>query len=153
MLESGVPKDLAERVSVLSPAYAAPGIVETAVTTGTDLLEVARVHFTLAEELELGPLLERITALPRADRWQTMARAALRDELAALHVQLTCQVILGTTEGADAAARVQRWASGAGSVVERARGTLHELVTGETFDLARLSVALRVVRGLIRSEG
>ena len=38
-------------------------------------------------------LVARILALPRDDRWQTMARAALRDDLHAVHAQLTAQVL------------------------------------------------------------
>jgi len=152
LLEAGVPKDLAERVAVFPTAYPALGIVETSVTTGTDLLEVARVHFALADELQLGRLLERIIALPRADRWQTMARSALREELSTLHTELTGQVILGTEEGPDAAERVAVWALEDATLVERAKATLGELVDAETFDLARLSVALRVVRSLIRAD-
>ena len=40
-------------------------------------------------------LLARIIELPRDDRWQTMARAALRDDLHAVHAQLTADVLSG----------------------------------------------------------
>ena len=55
------------------------GVVETAARDGIDALEVTRVHFALGERLGLPLLVSRILALPRDDRWQTMARAALRD--------------------------------------------------------------------------
>ncbi len=153
MLGAGVPKELAERIAVLSPAYAGLGMIETAVSTGTDLYEVAQVYYALGERLMLDRLLDRIMGLPRADRWQTMARAAQRDELGSLHTQLTGQVLLGTEEGADAAARVEAWVESEPAVVGRAVETLRELVDGEAFDLARLSVGLRVIRGLLRSPG
>ena len=54
--------------------------VEIAKRDGIDPLEVARVHFALGERLGLSMLVARILALPRDDRWQTMARAALRDD-------------------------------------------------------------------------
>ncbi|MFW6204248.1 MAG: NAD-glutamate dehydrogenase, partial [Actinomycetota bacterium] len=101
LLDGGVPEDLATRVAVLPPAYAGLGMVENTLRTGTDLLDVARVHFTLGEYLDLGRLLERIVALPRTDRWKTMARAALRDDLHAVHAELTAQVIQFTEEGHD----------------------------------------------------
>ena len=65
------------------------GIVETAARDDVDPMEVARVHFALGERLGLPMLVARILALPRDDRWQTMARAALRDDLHAVHAQLT----------------------------------------------------------------
>jgi len=153
LVEAGVPTDLAERVAVLPPAYSGLGMVENSLSTGTDLLEVARIHFTLGESLGLGHLLERIIALPRDDRWQTMARAALRDDLHTVQATLTSQVILHTPDGPDATDRVTEWAAQDGVVVERARRTLGELIAEDTFDLARLSVGLRVLRGLIRADG
>jgi glutamate dehydrogenase len=152
MLSSGVPEDLAVRVAVLPAAYAGLGMVENSLRAGTDLLDVARVHFTLGEHLDLGRLLERIIALPRTDRWKTMARAALRDDLHAVHAALTAQVILFTEETGEPMDRVDAWAGQDAVVVERVQRTLGEIVAGDTFDLARLSVGLRVVRSLLRTE-
>ena len=148
---AGVSEELATRVAALPPAYAGMGIVEGGMSTGTDLLEVAQVHFTLGEHLSLGRLLERIVALPRDDRWQTMARAALRDDLHAVHAALTAQVLQFSTEGSTPAERVQEWSKQEEVVIERASETLREIVAGDTFDLARLSVGLRALRGLQRS--
>ncbi|TDE16100.1 NAD-glutamate dehydrogenase [Jiangella asiatica] len=150
LLEAGVPEPLATRVSVLPPAYSGLGMVENSLATGTDLLEVARVHFTLGAFLELGRLLERIVSLPRHDRWHTMARAALRDELHALQASLTAQVIQHTEEDAEPQARVETWALQDDVVVGRTQEILREIVESDSFDLARLSVGLRAVRGLLR---
>ncbi|HEX5995412.1 MAG TPA: NAD-glutamate dehydrogenase [Jiangellales bacterium] len=152
LLAEGVPEDLAVRVAVLPPAYAGLGMVENSLRTGTDLLDVARVHFCLGDRLDLGRLLERIIALPRNDRWQTMARAALRDDLHAVHAALTAQVIQFTEESDDPKPRIDQWATQDSVVVERVRRTVGEIVESDTFDLARLSVGLRVVRSLVRSD-
>lgn len=48
-------------------------------------LEVACVCFRLAEALSLDEVADHIERLPRQDRWDAMARAALRDDLIALH--------------------------------------------------------------------
>ncbi|MBB5788503.1 NAD-glutamate dehydrogenase [Jiangella mangrovi] len=148
----GVPEPLAVRVAVLPPAYAGLGMVENSLATGTDLLEVARVHFTLGAFLELGRLLERIISLPRLDRWQTMARAALRDDLHAVQAALTAQVIQHTDEESSPQDRVEAWAAQDEVVVARAQDMLREIVEGDSFDLSRLSVGLRAVRGLLRSD-
>jgi glutamate dehydrogenase len=148
-LAAGVPKDLAARVAVFPPAYAGLGIAETAARTGADVVDVARVHFTLGERLELGRLLERILGLPRQDRWQTTARATLRDDLHSVHAQLTRNVLAVSPTGADAADRVAAWEHRDTGLVSRTRATLGEIVEGDTTDLARLSVGLRVVRRLL----
>jgi glutamate dehydrogenase len=80
-----------------------------------------------------------------------MARATLRDDLYAVHAELTSQVLAGTGSAQPASERVVTWHSGEETAVDRACATLREITGDEDVDLARLSVGLRVVRGLISS--
>ena len=148
LVEASVSEDLAAKVAVLPPAYAIFSVVETARRDDIDPLEVARVHFALGERLGVTDLVTRILALPRDDRWQTMARAALRDDLHGIHAQLTAQVLAETPSG-PATVRIAEWEDQAEVVVTRAVTTLDEICSEERADLARLSVGLRVVRGLL----
>ena len=93
LVAAGADEDLAARVAVMPPAYQLLNVIEVAARVGLDAAEVARVHFTLAERLGLPALVHRILALPRRDQWETMARAALRDDLHAVHAELTAQVL------------------------------------------------------------
>jgi glutamate dehydrogenase len=149
LASEGVPEDLASRVAVLPPAYMLLGIIEVADRAELDPAVVARVHFALGERLGLPALVQRILALPREDRWQTMARAALRDDLHAVHAQLTAQVLASTSPEDTAPARIASWEDDDDVVVPRAAGTLEEICADDQADLARLSVGLRVVRGLL----
>jgi len=153
LVARGVPDELAVRVAVCPPAYMVLGIVQTAARMEVDPLEVARVHFAVAERLGLPMLVSRILALPREDRWQTMARAALRDDLHTVHAQLTSQVLAATPPGDDAAARVAAWEASDGDAIHRAAATFEEICSDEAADLARMSVALRVVRSLLDAAG
>jgi glutamate dehydrogenase len=148
---AGGPEDLATRVAVLHPAYQLLGIVEVADRMGADPAEVARMHFALGERLGLPALVTRIFALPREDRWQTMARASLRDDLYAVHAQLTAQVLQSTEPDDPAPVRIAAWEDADEVVVSRAVATLEEITADDTADLARMSVGLRVVRGLLAS--
>jgi len=149
LTESGVPEDLAVKVAVLPPAYTLLNVVETAHRDGLDPVEVARLHFALGERLGLPALVSRILALPRNDRWQTMARAALRDDLHAVHAQLTAQVLATSDADQPMPVRIADWEEKDTVVVSRAVGTLDEICADEHADLARLSVGLRVVRTLL----
>ena len=151
LVEHGVPEDLATRVAVLDPSIALLGIVETAVRDGLDPADVARVHFVLGERLGLPAVMQRIFALPRDDRWQTMARAAIRDDLQSVHTQLTAQVLAATSPDESAAARVSSWEDDDEVAIGRAVSTLDEICAEDSADLARLSVGLRVVRGMLTS--
>ncbi|ANH38626.1 NAD-specific glutamate dehydrogenase [Nocardioides dokdonensis FR1436] len=151
LVKRGVPEDLAARVAALPPAYMVLGIVDAATREGLDPTEVARVHFALGERLGLTTLVLRILALPREDRWQTMARAALRDDLHSVHLQLTLRVIAATPAEESAPARIATWEDADATTVGRAATTLGEICSDDEADLARLSVGLRVVRGLLAS--
>jgi len=149
LVESGVPESLAEQVAVLPVAYAALEIVEIAKRDGYDAEEVASVHAVLGAELGVSELLDKIFTLPRNDRWQTMARATLRDDLHAVHAVLTAQV-LATTDAADPAdQRFAAWQQAESRLVDRAQSTLQEIIRDDTTDLARMSVGLRVVRTML----
>ncbi len=145
---ASVPEELALAVAVLPAAYAALPIVLTASRDGRDPVEVAGVHFALGQQLGMDRLLARIIELPRDDRWQTMARAALRDDLHAVHAQLTADV-LAREPGAitDPATLVKHWERGNKGAPESVR-TLRSITAGRP-DLARMSVGLRVVRSLL----
>jgi len=149
LVAQSVPEDLATRVAVLPPAYMVLGVVETAARDGIDALEVTRVHFALGERLGLPLLVSRILALPRDDRWQTMARAALRDDLHGVHSALTSQVLAATSSEDPAPVRIAAWEERDEVVVSRAATTLEEICADDDADLARMSVGLRVVRGLL----
>ncbi|MDP2775408.1 MAG: NAD-glutamate dehydrogenase, partial [Nocardioides sp.] len=146
-----VPEALATRVAGLPPAYMLLNIIEIAARESLDPIDVARVHFALGERLGLPSLVQRILGLPRDDRWQTMARAALRDDLHAVHAQLTTQVLGATSADDPAPVRISAWEERDAALVSRAAATLQEICVDDQADLARMSVGLRVVRGLLSS--
>ncbi len=143
---AGVPEELASVVAALHSAYPALTIVETADRDGADPLSVADVHFTLGQRLGLDRLISRIVELPRDDRWQTMARAALRDDMHAAHAQLTAEVLNSDGSGT-AKELVAAWERKTPSVAESVK-ILRTICAGRS-DLARMSVGLRIVRGLL----
>jgi glutamate dehydrogenase len=149
LTDQQVPDDLASRIAVLHPAYMLLGVREIADRMSLDPVDVARLHFALGERLGLPDLVTRILALPRDDRWQTMARAALRDDVYAVHAQLTAQLLRDTSPDDTVPARIAAWEDGDSVVVSRAAATLEEICSDDTADLARMSVGLRVVRGLL----
>jgi glutamate dehydrogenase len=113
--------------------------------------EAAALYFGLDSLLELGTLRERVVALPRNDRWQTLARAALRDDLNAAQAALTAHVIT-TTDAGDPDKRIATWVDLHSAAVGRAAQVLADIVAGDVYDVATLSVALRQIRGLTQTS-
>jgi glutamate dehydrogenase len=148
-LDDGVSEEFAARVATFDVAYVLLSIVDIASEEGLEPAEVARVHFALGERLELPLLGQQIVSLPRADQWQTMARAAVRDDLHAVHAQLTAAVLEASDAEQDADARVREWEDGVGGEATRAVETLSHIAEEDETDLARVSVGLRVVRSLL----
>ena len=151
LADAGVPQELAERVASLGALFAALDVVDVARKTGRSVDEVAPMHFLLGGGLELHWLRDQIAALPRDNRWQAMARAALRDDLFALHSALTADVLAEGPQEGSARERLDAWTEANAGPVERAVGILADIKSGGTYDLTTLPVALREVRNLIQS--
>jgi glutamate dehydrogenase len=147
----GVPEELAERVAAMVPAYSAFDLVEIAAVTGRSMEETAEVYFDLGERLQIARLRDRITALLRDDRWNTMARAALRDDLYAAHAAITREVLQVTGPGSPEE-RLGDWARRNESAVQRAGQTLTEIWESDRFTVAMLSVAVRAIRTLVNAS-
>ncbi|MER6943231.1 NAD-glutamate dehydrogenase [Nonomuraea sp. NPDC000554] len=147
-----VPADLAERVAAMVPAYSTFDLVEIASLADRPVNEVAEVYFDLADRLQLARLRERVIALPRDNRWNSMARSALRDDLYAAHASLTRDVLAHSTSGLPPEERLASWSEANSAAVHRARQTLSEIWESDNFDLATLSVALRAVRTLVSAS-
>jgi glutamate dehydrogenase len=153
LVEAGVPGDVAEQFAVLTPLYSALDIVDVSASAQRPVEEVAEVYFTVEDRLGLGRLRDLVNALPRDDRWHTLARAALRDDLYGAHAALTEKILASTDSALPAADRLTRWIEANAESVQRAAQLLSDIISGEQAqaDLATLSVALRQIRSVIRS--
>jgi glutamate dehydrogenase len=147
----GVPDELADRIAGMVPAYSAFDIVDIAHGTGRSVEETAEVYFDLADRLQIGRLRDMITALPRDDRWNTMARGAMRDDLYAAHAALARDVLSVTGPGSPEQ-RLAAWVQRNDSAVRRANQTLTEVWESNAFTVATLSVAVRAVRTLVTTS-
>jgi glutamate dehydrogenase len=147
----GVPIVLAERIAAMVPAYSAFDIVDIARGIGRSVEETAEVYFDLAASLQIARLRDMITALPRDDRWNTMARGAIRDDLYTAHAALARDV-LTVTEPGTPEQRLAAWVQRNDLAVRRATQTLTEIWESNAFTVATLSVAVRAVRTLVTSS-
>lgn len=149
---AGVPDELATRVAGFSSAFPALDIVSVADRMGKEPLDVAEVYYDLADRLGITQLMDRIIELPRADRWQSMARASIREDLYAAHASLTADVLAVGNGTSTPEQRFKAWEQKNTAILSRARTTLEEIRGSETFDLANLSVAMRTMRTLLRTH-
>ncbi|MDQ0910119.1 glutamate dehydrogenase [Streptomyces canus] len=149
---AGVPDELATRVAGFSSAFPTLDIVSVADRMGRDPMDVAEVYYDLADRLHITQLMDRIIELPRADRWQSMARASIREDLYAAHSALTADVLAVGNGTSTPEQRFKSWEEKNAPILSRARTTLDEIQGSDAFDLANLSVAMRTMRTLLRQH-
>jgi glutamate dehydrogenase len=145
-IRQGVPEDLAERSAVWRLLHTTFDVIELSERAGADPIDAAAAYWVLFERFELMWLWDAIGALPRSDRWQTQARAALRDDLLAALAELASNVI----EVGDGS--VDSWLAANERAAERATSLLTEIRRAESFDVTNLSVALRQLRNLAQTS-
>ncbi len=146
--EAGVQPELAARVASMPALFSVFDIVEVAEAIGREPEAVMVTHFRLGSRLDLNWLRDRIFDLPRANRWQALARAALRDDLYSLHRALTREV-LETADGADSDVAIDQWEQRNKPALERCLSILADIKASRNYDTTTLPVALREVRNLI----
>jgi len=146
----GVPDPLAESVAGMPTAFGCLDICEVARESGRSVIEVAGVYYDLADRAQIASMLDRVLALPRTDRWKSLARAALRDDLYRAHAGLTCDILACGGPAAPPEQRFGIWVERNRTVLDRTQQTLEDISATDTWDLATLSVALRVINSLLR---
>ncbi|GLY24922.1 NAD-glutamate dehydrogenase [Micromonospora sp. NBRC 101691] len=151
MSKRGLPRELAERATRLMYSFGLLDVVETAAQTGKDVGEVASVYFVLSDRFRVDSLLSKISLLPREDRWQTLARMALRYDLYAALAALTSEVLDSTDVTLSPQDRVQVWEQSNAVSIHRAHRAMGEFDESRA-DLAALSVLLRQIRTLVRTS-
>ena len=152
LTDAGVPVELAQRVAGFSSAFPTLDIVSVADRMGKDPMDVAEVYYDLGDRLHISQLMDRIIELPRSDRWQSMARASIREDLYAAHAALTSDVLAVGDGTATPEQRFEAWERKNAAILSRARTTLEEIRSSDSLDLANLSVAMRTMRTLLRSH-
>ena len=118
----GVPEELALAAASLLDLYSLLDCIEIAEDTGEKLDDVVGVYFLTSETFSIDAMLTRVTMLPRDDRWDAMARGALRDDLYAVLESLTRSVLEVSNARHDAAARLAEWSELNADALGRAKG-------------------------------
>ncbi|MBG0561931.1 NAD-glutamate dehydrogenase [Actinoplanes aureus] len=151
LVKEGVPEGCAGAVSRVFYGFGLLDILETAAAIGRDATEVAEVYFVLSERFGVDALLSHISRLPRGDRWQTLARMALRYDLYAALAALTAEVLQSTPPTAKPEDRVSEWEQVNAASIARASNAMGK-VEDSPADLAALSVLLRQIRTLVKTS-
>lgn len=145
-----MPAELGNRWAEMFETFPLLDIAKVSETLSEPREAVAAVYYALYNRYGVDSLLERITALPRNDRWQALARAALRDDLYATAADMTRNVMDSTATDMPTMERIAAWEARNQEQLARAVRMFAEVDELEQDDMASLSVALRLLRSIVR---
>jgi glutamate dehydrogenase len=149
LVQQAVPATLAAAVARLDAMYSVLDIVEISQETKRPVELSASVYFALVGKLKLRWVAAQISSLPSDTHWQSMARAAIRDDLANLQRQLTTGVLGLSPSLDDSAKLIGAWEQHHAKALTRMYEVVEDLKKARETDLAMLSVLLRELRVLV----
>ena len=148
--DGGVPEELALTYAGLLDSYSVLDIVELAEETGQDVEQTAELYFAVSERFRVDTLLTRVSDLPRQDRWDSLARGAMRDDLYGVLKGLTRTVGTGVADAGGSQEQLDAWVTANEEALARVNQVLSNIDRIESPGMGPLSVALRTLRGLVR---
>ncbi|WP_394780415.1 NAD-glutamate dehydrogenase [Undibacterium sp.] len=148
LAEQGVPEQVAQTIARLDNMYALLDVVETSHESGRPVELAAALYFKLGGKLGLRWVASQISKLPSDTHWQTMARAAMRDDLASLQRQMTAGILAHSPDLKDPDALLAAWEEHSGKALVRVNEVMTDVKAARESDLAMLSVLLRELRML-----
>ena len=149
--EGGGPGGSPLHAASLLDWYSLLDISDIATDTGRQPIDVAPLYYLVSERFGIDAMLTKVTRLPRDDRWDALARGALRDDLYAVLESLTRSVIeVGGDAGPEPEAQWEAWEKENKASIQRSKTALSAIRRLENPNIAALSVALRTLRSVIR---
>ncbi|OHX11369.1 glutamate dehydrogenase [Chromobacterium sphagni] len=137
---ANLPQALTQVLARLEFAVPLMDIIEISEGSKLTLEQIAANYFQLGSALQLDWLRDAITSLPRDNRWQSLARSALRDDLYRVHCNLARQALL---DGEATEAFAVKWLETRHAAVEVCGQMFAELQSFSALDLAMLSAGMR----------
>ncbi|MEM6354244.1 MAG: NAD-glutamate dehydrogenase [Pseudomonadota bacterium] len=148
LVVSGVPEELAVRVSGLEFQGGVLDIVDVAGRTGRDVRAVAETYFAAGARFGLDWLRTEARGLAAGDHWEGVAVGRLISDLRAQQSQIAAAALARdeTLLGADA---IGAWAEAKAEDAGRADKLMAELKGGAVLSVAKLAVAASAFRSVV----
>ena len=141
----GAPEALLTGCRAVTRMHAALALSSAAAESGLDVVDLERAYAGIGDTVGLAWLYAAIPASSADPHWVQLAKAALRDELAALTVALATDVVR--------AGGLDLWASRHHDALARARTAYAGLASSGDVDVAKLTVGVQVLRDLCHAVG
>lgn len=138
-----IPLEFATRVASCRSYYAMLNIIEAAISNSVDVVEVAKIYFTLMDKLDLIWFREKINDYPVDNHWAVLARSAYKGDLDVLQRAITVNVLKMSSKSKKLEDRINDWFSNNKAQVLHWKTILGELRSTSTNEFSMLTVAMR----------
>ncbi len=138
LVQSGVPRELADRIAQLHIAELIPDIALVAASAKVELEIAAAAFFAVTEIFRIGRISEAARSISIADHYDELALTRVSDQINAARRGIA---VLALTSFPVSATPVQEWVEAGGQGTERARGRLQSLTESGEITLSRLMLA------------
>lgn len=142
LIEDNVPEETALITAQMSLMFSALDIVDAATTYRLPVESVTMMYYAIGEKLDLEWFRDQIKLHPVANHWDSLARAAFRDDLDRQQRDLTVAVML-TQQEVDVEAQIDTWISLNKVLIERWKHMVTDLRSIAKREFTMYSVALR----------
>jgi glutamate dehydrogenase len=147
----GVPEDLSNLVALSGILFSVLDIISAASEYKFELEKVATVYATLADRLEFTWVKGRINDHLETNHWDSLAKAAYREDLEVCHRQLTIGVLRMASQEEDAIVCIDRWIEHHAAQVERWQRMVTEIrSSGNSVDYVMFAMSIRELQVLAR---
>ncbi|MBS0289484.1 MAG: NAD-glutamate dehydrogenase [Proteobacteria bacterium] len=153
LMDENVPEETALITAQMGAMFSALDIVDAAISHNLPVENVTITYYAVGARLELGWFREQIKLHPVANHWDSLARAAIRDDLDRQQRNLTVAIMLMQPEVVDVEAQIDAWMAQHKVMIDRWHHMIAELKSLTKREFTMYSVALRELMELSYLSG
>lgn len=150
--EKGVPKGLAQRIASVRQLFSAFDIIEAANLNDFKVRDVARVYFSIDEQLEMNWIRSKVIEHNVENHWDALTRESLRDDLDFQQRQLTISILQHKCRSKEISKRISKWVDRYTTLVDRWRTIVKELQKSSSLSFTMMFVAIRELFDLTQTS-
>lgn len=143
LINENVPEEIALITAQMSAMFSALDIVDAATMYNLPVEAVTITYYAIGSRLELGWFREQIKLHPVSNHWDSLARAAFRDDLDRQQRNLTIAVMMMQDNVTDIEAQIDAWMSLNKVKIDRWKHMIADLRSIGKREFTMYSVALR----------
>lgn len=145
-LEEGIDQTVADRTAAFDAYFLLPGIISEANTKGLEPEPLLALCFSLADQLSVDWILQRLIQWQPENRWQDLAREAYVDDLEMLLRELTFALYQAHQNNESL---IQQWQAHIGERYHRFERFISNMKGSTISDLSVFAVAIRELKDLV----